>query len=41
MMQKTDYHGLANLVPKENIDPEIAAKLDRIVAVSGQAHPLK
>ena len=41
MMQKTDYHSLANLVPKEKIDPEIGAKLDRIVTVSGRANPLK
>jgi hypothetical protein len=41
MMQKTDYHGLAHLVPREKLDPEIGAKLDRIVTVSGQANPLK
>ena len=41
MMQKTDYHGLAHLVPKEKIDREIAAKLDRIVTVSGRANPVK
>ena len=41
MMQKTDYHGLAHLVPGEKIDPEIGAKLDRIVAVSGRANPVK
>jgi hypothetical protein len=41
MMQKTDYHGLARLVPKDRIDPEIGAELDRIVAVSGRANPLK
>jgi hypothetical protein len=40
-MQKTDYHGLAHLVPREKIDPEIGEKLDRIVAVSGRAHPYK
>jgi hypothetical protein len=41
MMQKTDYHGLAHLVPREKIDPEIEVKLDRIVAVSALANPLK
>jgi predicted ATPase len=41
MMQKTDYHGLAHLVPREKMDPEIEVKLDRIVAVSGLANPLK
>ena len=40
LMQKTDYHGLAHLVPREKIDPEIAEKLDHIVVVSGQANPL-
>jgi hypothetical protein len=40
-MQKTDYHGLAHLVPREKIDPEISAKLDRIVAISGKAIPVK
>jgi energy-coupling factor transporter ATP-binding protein EcfA2 len=39
LMQKTDYHGLARLVPREKVDPEIGAKLDRIVAVSGHARP--
>ncbi len=41
LMQKTDYHGLAHLVPREKIDPEISAKLDRIVAISGKAIPVK
>jgi ABC-type taurine transport system ATPase subunit len=41
LMQKTGYHGLASLVPRERIDPEIGAKLDRIVAVSGRANPVK
>jgi hypothetical protein len=41
MMQKTDYHGLAHLVPRDKIDPEIGVKLDRIVAVSARANPLK
>ena len=41
LMQKTDYHTLAHLVPKERIDPEIGAKLDRIVEVMSRARPLK
>jgi hypothetical protein len=41
LMQKTDHHTLAQLVPRERIDPEIAEKLDRIVAVSNRSNPLK
>ena len=41
LMQKTDYHKLAHLVPREQIDPEIAAKLDRIVEVAGKARPVR
>ena len=33
LMQKTDYHVLAHLVPRELIDSEISEKLDRIVEV--------
>lgn len=39
LMQKTDYHSLAHLVPMEQIDPEIGVKLDRIVAISNRANP--
>jgi hypothetical protein len=39
LMQKTDFHALARLVPKERIDPEIAEKLDRILEVSKTATP--
>jgi ABC-type nitrate/sulfonate/bicarbonate transport system ATPase subunit len=39
LMQKTDYHRLAQLVPRAKIDPEIGEKLDRIVAVSKRANP--
>jgi hypothetical protein len=39
-MQKTDYHILAHLVPRELIDPEISAKLDRIVYVAERARPV-
>ncbi len=40
LMQKTDYHDLAHLVPSERIDPEIGEKLDRIVDVASRAKPL-
>lgn len=40
LMQKTNYHSLARLVPKERIDPEIRAKLDRIVEVETRARPV-
>jgi hypothetical protein len=40
LMQKTDYHMLAHLVPRELIDPEISAKLDRIVEVAKRAKPV-
>ena len=39
LMQKTDYHVLARLVPQNQIDPEVIDKLDAIVAVAGQAKP--
>ena len=35
--RKSDYHVLARLVPKGNVDPEIAQKLDAIVEVATQA----
>jgi predicted ATPase len=41
LIQKTDYHGLAHLVPREKIDPEIGVKLDRMVAVANQANPMR
>lgn len=37
LMQKTDYHVLAHLVPRERIDSEISEKLDRIVKVAKKA----
>ncbi len=40
LMQKTDYHILAHLVPRELIDPEISSKLDRIVYVATRAKPV-
>lgn len=39
LMRKTDYHVLARLVPKNQIDPEVVEKLDAIVAVAGHAKP--
>ena len=39
LLRKTDYHVLAGLVAKENIDPEVVAKLDGIVAVANKAKP--
>jgi len=40
LIQKTDYHVLAHLVSREQIDPEVIVKLDRIVAVASLAKPL-
>jgi ABC-type lipoprotein export system ATPase subunit len=37
--RKADYHVLASLVPKEDIDDEISAKLDAIEKVAGIAKP--
>lgn len=37
MLRKTDYHVLARLVPRDEIDPEVVAKLDGIVAVAERA----
>ena len=40
LMQKTDFHVLADYVPLEKIDSEIVEKLDEIVVVSRLAkHP--
>lgn len=38
-MRKTDYHTLVRYVPREEIEPEVREKLDRIVAVAGRARP--
>lgn len=40
LMQKTDFHVLAHLVPRERIDPEVTEKLDRIVEVARRAKPV-
>jgi hypothetical protein len=37
--RKSDYYVLARFVPKEQLDPEIQEKLDRIVAVADSAKP--
>ncbi len=39
LLRKTDYHILAGLVPTHQIDAEVVAKLDGIVAVASQAKP--
>ncbi|MEK6674062.1 MAG: AAA family ATPase [Planctomycetota bacterium] len=40
-LRKSDYHVLAGLVPKDQIDPEVVEKLDAIVAVASKASPRK
>jgi hypothetical protein len=37
--RKSDYHVLAGFMPQEQIDPEIAEKLDQIAAVADRATP--
>lgn len=39
LMRKRDYHQLASLLPKNEIDPEIAEVLDAIVDTASQARP--
>lgn len=39
LLLKNDYHVLADLVPKDKIDPEIIEKLDAIVAIAERAKP--
>ena len=39
LMRKSDYHWLADLVPKELIDPEVSLVLDKIVEVASSASP--
>jgi len=41
LLRKTDYHLLAKLLPREQVDPEIEEKLDAIVAVAGRAVVLR
>lgn len=40
LMRKTDYHVLAERVPKHGIDPEVVLVLDAIVEVAERARPL-
>lgn len=39
LMQKTDYHRLASLVPRERIDAEIGRVLDLLVETAARARP--
>lgn len=39
LMLKRDYHQLASLVPREEIDPEVIEKLDAILATAKAARP--
>ncbi len=39
LLRKTDYHVLAGLVPRNQIDTEVIAKLDGIVCVAQKAKP--
>jgi hypothetical protein len=39
LMRKSDYHRLADLVPKQLIDPEVSLVLDQVVAVASSARP--
>jgi len=41
LLLKNDYHILADLVPKDKIDPEIIEKLDAIVKIAKRAKPKK
>ena len=38
-LRKSDYHVLAGLVPREELDKEVTEKLDVIVTVAGKARP--
>jgi ABC-type lipoprotein export system ATPase subunit len=39
LLRKTDYHVLANLVPKEKLEEEVATKLDRVAEIAAKAKP--
>lgn len=39
LLQKTDYHALAGLVPADKIDADVAEKLNGILAVADRAKP--
>jgi len=38
-LRKSDYHTLARLMPKNNLDPEVCDKLELIAAVASKATP--
>jgi len=40
LMRKTDYHNLAPYVPRESIDAEVSAVLDKVLKVCDQAGPV-
>ena len=40
LMQKTDYHSLVQFVPADLIAPEVREKLDELVQVAKQSHPV-
>ena len=39
LLRKSDYHELARLVPRDQVDPEIVEKLEAIVTVARKAKP--
>jgi ABC-type branched-subunit amino acid transport system ATPase component len=39
LMRKTDYHQLARFLEREDLDPEVAGKLDAIMEVANRAVP--
>lgn len=41
LLQKSDYHELARIMPQELIDPEISEKLDLVVATAERARPVR
>ncbi len=38
-LRKSEYHFLASLIPREELDGEITEKLDAIVTVAKKAKP--
>lgn len=41
LMQKTDFHVLTRLVPRDLVAPEVSEKLDAIVEVARRANPVQ
>jgi hypothetical protein len=39
LFRKADYHSLVRYMSQNDVDPEVSAKLDRILAISQQAQP--